>query len=422
MIDIGYIIKLQRTKCNMTQEELSKGIVSLSYLSKIENQKTNANPEIIQSLCNRLGIELTDTPDAQIEEKCRKWYGMLYDRFDKREITEKYEELQKIMDGNINCQTIMFEIHKIRYYVVLRNFKKALHKINELHNMSDSFNPTHKYYWNKFKGNYYSFQENHQQSLHCYKKAEKASRLADIGEEEIADLHYGISIEYSKLLNGLETINYAKQAMTVFQSEYNFVRCAQCHILLGIAYQRIKMNDDALKNFKQAMRLGKLNQEEQIIQLVHLNLGRFYANMGDFKKSIENYLLTLNTTDLNYKPKLEAIISLIQNFHQNNEYSKAKEYLMLAEDTLSLSVENEYYKFYNYATLVYTHLLNGELKDFVSILVKEFIPYLRQRKDYQHIVFYSKLLASYLEDMGKHKASTQYYKLAVSSYDQLIRL
>ncbi|WP_077296452.1 helix-turn-helix domain-containing protein [Virgibacillus pantothenticus] len=73
MIDIGYIIKLQRTKRNMTQEELSEGFVSLSYLSKIENQKTNANPEIIQLLCNRLGIELTDTPDAQIEEKCRKW-------------------------------------------------------------------------------------------------------------------------------------------------------------------------------------------------------------------------------------------------------------------------------------------------------------------------------------------------------------
>ncbi|NWO14895.1 helix-turn-helix domain-containing protein [Virgibacillus sp.] len=35
MLDIGSIIKLQRTKRNMTQEELSAGIVSLSYLSKI---------------------------------------------------------------------------------------------------------------------------------------------------------------------------------------------------------------------------------------------------------------------------------------------------------------------------------------------------------------------------------------------------
>ncbi len=54
----------------MTQEELSEGIVSLSYLSKIENQKTNASPEILQLLCDRLGIEISE--DTDIEEKCKQ--------------------------------------------------------------------------------------------------------------------------------------------------------------------------------------------------------------------------------------------------------------------------------------------------------------------------------------------------------------
>ncbi|NWO12707.1 helix-turn-helix domain-containing protein [Virgibacillus sp.] len=421
MLDIGSIIKLQRTKRNMTQEELSAGIVSLSYLSKIENQKAKANPEIIQSLCNRLDIELVETPDIQLEEKCKQWYDILYDRFDKEEMIAKFEELQEVMNRSINDQTIMFEIHQIRYYVVLRDLKRALHKMNELHEMADSFNSTHKYYWNKFKGNYYSFKEKPQQSLQCYQQAEKTIRLADINESEVADLHYAISIEYSKLLNGLETINYANKAMVVFQQEYNFVRCAQCHILLGISYRRIRMNELALENYNQAMYLGKLSNNKDVIQLVYLNLGRFYSTIGDLKHSTKNYLLALNTADLNFEIKLDVFASLIQNFYQNKEYTQAKEYLQLGKEVLSLAQGKEYYKFYHYTLQVYTHLLNEELNKLIVVLEDAFLPYLKHKKDYRHLVFYAVLIASQFEKVGKYKKSTQYYKLANSNYDQLIK-
>ncbi|WP_164493482.1 helix-turn-helix domain-containing protein [Terribacillus saccharophilus] len=39
-MEIGPLIKLHRIKQSMTQEDLAAGIVSESYLSKIENQKT----------------------------------------------------------------------------------------------------------------------------------------------------------------------------------------------------------------------------------------------------------------------------------------------------------------------------------------------------------------------------------------------
>ncbi len=414
LLDIGSIIKLQRTKRNMTQEELSAGIVSLSYLSKIENQKAKANPEIIQSLCNRLDIELVETPDVQLEEKCKQWYDILYDRYDKQEMIAKFEELQEVMNRSINDQTIMFEIHQIRYYVVLRDLKRALHKMNELHEMADAFNATHKYYWNKFKGNYYSFKEKFQQSLHCYQQAEKAIQLSDINESEVADLHYAISIEYCKLSNGLETINYANKAMVVFQQEYNFVRCAQCHILLGISYQRIKMNELALTNYNQALYLGKLSNNKEVIQLAYLNLGMFYFSIGDSKQSIENYLIALNTTDTDYKIKLEVITSLIKNFYQNKEYEQTKKYLQLGREALHLAQDEEYYKFYHYTLQVYTHLLNGELNKLTIVLEDVFLPYLKQKKFYQYLIFYATLVASHFEKIGKYKKSTQYYKLANS--------
>ncbi|WP_121641078.1 helix-turn-helix domain-containing protein [Virgibacillus sp. Bac330] len=422
MIDIGYIIKLHRTKQNMTQEALSEGIVSLSYLSKIENQKAKANSEIIQALCNRLGIELTNIPDSNFEDKCKKWYDMLYDRFDKQEIITRYEELQNVMDKSINNQTIMFEIHKVRYYIILRDFQKALHKINELHEMADSFNSLHKYFWNKFQGNYYSLKEEHQQSLQCYKKAEKVHRSAEIEEEEIADLYYAISIQHSHLLNGLETINYAEKAMAEFQRKYNFTRCAQCHILLGISYQRIRMNDVALENYNQAMYLGKLNNEEQVIQLAYLNLGLFYFTTGNSKKSIENYELGLKTTDLDYELRLDAITHLIHSFYKSDNWQKTKVYLRSGEEALNFTQDKGYHKFYSYVIKTYTHLLNGDLKNFKIVLADEFIPYLKQKKAYNYLVFYSRLLATHLEKMGKYKEAMKYYKVANESYDKIIKL
>ncbi|QGS68197.1 helix-turn-helix domain-containing protein [Oceanobacillus sp. 143] len=53
---VGYRIKYFRSKLNMTQAELSKGIISVSYLSKIENGNADPPEEILELLKNRLDI------------------------------------------------------------------------------------------------------------------------------------------------------------------------------------------------------------------------------------------------------------------------------------------------------------------------------------------------------------------------------
>lgn len=425
LIEIGSIIKLQRTKRNMTQEELSEGIVSLSYLSKIENKKTKASPEIIQLLCNRLEIELTEKLDIEIEEKCQEWYGMLYDRFDKQKISVIYEELQQLLGRSINDQTLMFEIHKIRYYCIMRDLKKALCKINELHEMANSFNPIHKYYWHKFQGNYYSFKTYHHQAMQHYKLAEETISFANIQEQEIADLQYIISIEHSKLWNDLETIEYAKKAMGIFQQNYNFIRCAQCHILLGIAHHRIKNLDKATKNYNLALQLGELKNNEDVVHLAHYNLGYLHSITGNSEKAIEHYLIAIQNNNFKEKTKLVSLIRLIQEFYLVGDYEKAKNYLDQTILVLEAYINdyNEYIEdLHKYVIKVYTHLLNGETKQFISVLANDFIPYLEKKRNYEYLAFYAKMLGDHLEKSGKYKSSLQYYKLANSSYEKLFNL
>src|SRR5699024_11247360 len=90
----------------------------------------------------------------------------------------------------------------------------------------------------------------------------------------------------SKIRNILESIDYAERAIEIFQIEYNFMRCAQCHIVLGICYRRLKMYDQAIKNYNLAKHLGGLEQNNQIIQLANVNLAYLHSSKGDSHSAI----------------------------------------------------------------------------------------------------------------------------------------
>lgn len=422
LVDVGPFIKLQRTKRQMTQEELSEGIVSLSYLSKIENKKTKASPEIIQLLCNRLGIEFAEETNSHIEEKCQQWYEMLFDHCDKQEMTDRYEELQVIMNQSINESFIMFEIHQIRYYSVLRDFNKALAKINELHELVDSFNHKHEYYWYKFKGGYYSLQDKHAKAMKLFKQAQEKIPLANLNEVEIADLKYGLAVTNSQLWQQLECLDYTQEAMEVFQREYNFDRCGQCHILFGISYQRFKKYEKAIKNFQLAKHLGELCDNQDVISLAHQNLGYLYSTTGNSEEAIKNYLLAIEDKDVDTDNLLSTYTCLIEEYYHVKQYEKVEQNLREAKELLSKVTYSGLWNLYDYIIKVYTHLINEEFDKFKVVLTDHFIPYLKQAGEHSYLVFYSKLLANLLEEWGKYKESVQYYKLASLSYEEFVNM
>jgi len=55
-MSFGRKIKFYREKNGITQGKLAKGICSIPYLSKIENNKTIPSEEVLHLLCERLGI------------------------------------------------------------------------------------------------------------------------------------------------------------------------------------------------------------------------------------------------------------------------------------------------------------------------------------------------------------------------------
>src|SRR5690625_644209 len=326
LIEVGSLIKLQRTKQNMTQGDLAKGIVSLSYLSKIENLKTEASPEIIQALCTRLGIQIDNSLNATIQEKCKEWYGMLFAANDKKEIIARYKEIQDQMDENLTENLLMFEIHKVRYYLVIGDYDNAEKKIKSLNDISGTFDNLQLFYWYKFKGNYNSVTGEFNSAMRLYKQAEEKINKIELEEKEEADLLYAIAVTHSNLRQTLEAIDYARKALDVFMKEYNFNRCAQCHIILGISYRRIRMYANAIKNYNLALHLGELNKDKQLILLASQNLGHLHFTKREPEEAIKHFQAVLDDDKAHPDDNLYTIASLVSLFYSVENFKRSEEH------------------------------------------------------------------------------------------------
>lgn len=421
-MDIGPFIKLHRMKQNMTQEHLAEGIVSESYLSKIENQKTVASQEVINMLCTRLGIQVDHNNDSKIREMSQQWFDKLSIASDKEELKAEYEELQELILTSYSDIQVMFEIHKIRYFLVMDDLSQAIGQINYLKDLSGTFDNMQQYYWLKFCGNYNSLIENFNQALRYYKLAEEKINQIDMAEEEVAELKYTLGVTYSKLRRTLEVIDYANQALEVYRRTYNFRRCAHGHILLGISYRRIRIYDKAIKNYNLANHLATLSNDKGLMNLTNINLGHLYSTVGDSTEAITVFQTVLADENiLTDEQRFSAMISLIKECYLTQKYEEAKEQ---AEKGLRLieGKDMQRLKSFYYELKTYVYFFQGKEKEFEGLVIGEFIPYLQKQKDHASLILYCNLVGTHFEALNKYKKATKYYKLANSTYEELIRI
>lgn len=418
-METGPFIKLQRIKQIMTQEELAEGIVSKSYLSKIENQKTEASPEVIGLLCTRLGVQRDDNKEITIKEKCQEWYDLLFETNDKKVITEKYEELEDLLNHIQSDDLILFEIHRVRYYLVLGEVEMALEQINKLNEASNTFNSLHQFYWYKFKGNYSSSNGEFDQAMRMYNLSEEKLNQLTLDEAYVGDLQYTIAVTHSKLRNTLEAIDYAKKALDIFQLNYNFVRCAQCHILLGISHRRISVYDNAIKNYNLALHLAKLTKNKQLIQLTNQNLGVLYSTKGETKEAIKFFTAIVEDEEVYKGERLAAVASLVAEQYNLYNVDIAKEYIEKGYNLIKQFKNFEECRMYYYVIKSYDYEISNKHAEFEELIIQDFIPFLKKHKDYANLVRYAKMLGNHYEKLHIYKEAAKYFKFANHAYEQL---
>lgn len=426
-LKIGDRLKFASIKREWTQEEVAEGIISVSYLSKIENNQVTPSEEVLRLLCQRLGIEniFSDSMHEQAEQ-IMSWYKTITDK-NAREAIEMYEKMKTMVerfeDAEVNAYFLLVEM---RYYLFTKNIDAAessLIKIRELYN---TFDHKMKYYYYKFIGLLYYCKEKYEEALEHYKKAEQLYQFQSFPKWEEADLYYLLALAYSQLWKILSCMNYVQHALTIYQSDYNLRRSAECHILLGICHRRYGELDKAIECYSLAQKAARMVNDIEILGIIEHNLGYLKSMKREHRDAIQHY-----ENSLIYKrnaplaDRFITLFSLIKEYYASQNYRKA---LANVEESLQLLKEHShtiptYYEYYLHFT-VYQYLLSDDVscQTFETFMKNEVLPYFQKHKKYEEVARYAEYLASYYERCHKYKLASKYYKMSYEFLKNIINM
>lgn len=411
IIDIGYRIKYYRKSKNMTQRELSRGIISISYLSKIENGAAAPPVEVLEFLLNRLEVNLDLEPNQINEETCNEWFLSLFNK----ELEKSLSLYKQIKDKKKYISDVhllnLLTIHKIRYFLIHKEINKASVTIEKLRKMESKFSNSAKYYWLKFQAYYHFSNSVYSKALEYYLKAKKYEKHSTyLIDEEKYDLHYMTALSASYLKKTYIVYKHGNKALTYYQRRLHLKEAAQCHTLLGIAGVGTKDYEDALENFKLAQKIAKTINNNSLLGTSLQNIGNLYSITNKSNEAINYYKKSYKLRDRNSK-KIIPINSLMKEYYKNGDFKNAKIWLQAGLDIITTldSVSK-----YTYEVQVYDQLINGMKPNaFEKLLLNDVLPYLTAKDLHKEKTPYLEILAKYYFDQRKYKRSAIYYQEAL---------
>ena len=406
IISSGKNIKLHRIKKGWTQEDLATGLISVSYLSKIENEHLTASPDIIEELCLKLGIPNTTVNEIELNVGIQSWYQKIVER-DLTQSIEMYNELFTLIKENCSFYTsTFFSIISIRYFLMIGRLDVAKDVINELATFEKEFSNDLLFYYHKFKGTYEYLNNNFEKAYQSYKQTES---LIDstIDTFERADVFYSIGLITTKLLKPYLAVYYTNQALELFRSHYILNKCSECHLLLGISFQSLKEYDEALAHYQWANKLAKEVNYHSLLGIIEHNIGFTYYIQGQDTTALKHYERSLEIKE-NTSSKLNTIICIIKILYKQSNIEKLQNWLATVQTDLpNISLTNKElfheYKIFNYLSL-------GEEANFIYYTSKIAIPYFEKNSSYINLSYYSSLLAEYFKAQRKYKQSSFYFE------------
>ncbi|PXW92118.1 helix-turn-helix protein [Streptohalobacillus salinus] len=409
---IGCKIKYFRMKQKLTQEELAEGIVSVSYLSKIERNSADPNPTAVKQLCERLNINPERVIDDNIAELVNQWTDQLLSR-NLAMSHDTYQKIERNIEKVIDADLFwLVELHTLYYFILTDQRKLAERKFKFLEQDTQKFSKEEFYFWLKFSSHFYYMLASYEQAFNGFIKAEKLfSRVFEDQDEEYYDLVFQVAKTASLLHYTYHSTMYADRALDYYRENYKLGRAAKCHILKGTNFKRMREMDEALHHFETSQDLAERLKDKTILYLVYEAMGELFYDQHLTTQALDYYMRSYDIVKHSYTlHELKAILGLIKTEIQLGELEQAAGWhekgLIIIEETADLAPR------YVYQLRVLYFVIHGYDKAFETLLQKEVLPYFKARSLHLPYAAYLKLLADYYYSQRKYKQSAEYYNEA----------
>ena len=277
----GFIIRQRRLQQGYSQEDLCRGICSVSYLSKIEQGVGNPSPAILQDLYARLGIRYNE--DRSLTEKAQGMLDSYFDKFFHNESAESEEAFLDLHQNELeNCE-LHLSWHIFHLYALIRKHgKKAPLCFQE------------EAYLSRFKENmeedqlylYYvgaGLLESDEQLE--YLRLAETIRPGSFVKQSIAECWYSRR-EY------MQAIQAADRAFAAAAEEGSLSTMLWSSYLLGACYSNFNDLSFMLRYYKRAMELAR-GYDSSVTARIRFNIGSAYLEHHRYQEAAPYLLASL---------------------------------------------------------------------------------------------------------------------------------
>jgi HTH-type transcriptional regulator, quorum sensing regulator NprR len=413
-IDIGMIIAINRQQKGMTQEELSKGICSVPYLSKIENNKITANEEIIVLLLSRLGLSYDNivSEQKQLNEDILAWYQAIIDRDTSQadqyahSLSEKIEFIE-----NINL-VIHYKLTLLRYHLYKNQLSSALELIDYFTKIKGKLTNGQLLYFYCFYGIYLCMNQQYEEGI---QKFEMAKSISDKMRYTEPELIYYLALTYSYLYRPSLALIYGHQALNLFNAISQYLRSIDCQLIIGINYVRIKEFNQAEQHFQNILSIARSLKLENTISKVYHNLGHLYSAKKESQKAIDFYLKSLSLK----KDSIEYL---------RTAYFLAKEYVLCKNVSAASSLISECLERFDFTQYtddfilklyMLQHEISSDEETLKNFIEETILPHFEAKKDISFLIECYEKLAGIYSKKFYYKKSSYYYQLSIEQRKKL---
>ncbi|MCS0791321.1 helix-turn-helix domain-containing protein [Cytobacillus firmus] len=389
----GKILKYYREKKGYTQEQLSKGICSVSHLSKIERGITEYSGEITTFLSKQLKINIQDEVRNYkgFEETLEEWKQAIV-MLD----TENMKVKKAALDANQLKDVPDFQVHYslllARHYLVTYEMEKCHKLMEKIKKLDINLSPYENNLYKHVQGIYYFSIGSYKDSIEVLKKIDSSYKSQEY--------YYHLAISYHAVHDNTLAYHYAQKALHYFQETLNFTRILDTETLIILqlnAQSQFSLKEtrdyyyklvQSAKKIQSADRLMKLyyNFGEELFRRKHFEEAKEYLEEGLALMKEEDFLfLTLLDLYINicYKGNLKSKESLLSDAKKGQHLSKKR--------------KDQRYLYFNLHLL----LLNGKEDSYYDYVEKKVLPYLIQCGNKVLIQHYEVKLFRYYMESGQ---------------------
>jgi HTH-type transcriptional regulator, quorum sensing regulator NprR len=388
-MDIGRIIYYHRKDQGKTQEEVCKGICSITHLSKIENNSKEANLDTLNLLCEQLGISI------EIEEKklqdLKKEINLFYDSIERLHSTKAESIYKSLKDyrSYINCTNLvyLYELYEIRYYLFLNKLDNVEEMLTKISKHRRKFSQYESYLLEFLHAIYYFKRKEFISSLEILNNI---SELVEQFNNQVREYYYFKALVHSKLNHSTLAIHFGHKALTIFQETSNIYRILHVKTIMAIhlihtcEYKKaeillLELLDDA----------DLMQNVVDTARVLH-NLGFLYESDNKLVKALDYYSKSLQLKQKHTPAYYLTIANIAQVYVNMQEFQKAEE---LLKEELVLLKEQEDPTYVN-LNVLYLKTLKDE-KELIDYLINHGLPIMQKHDQLTKAVEYAEKIASY---------------------------